>query len=212
MDYHALLQFRTYRVSSMKDQNEAEPKMIGTQSKAGRSEKGKSSDDIREVLDSFRRIVRLLRLSSREAEREVGLSGAQLFVLQKLSEAKMLSVNDLAERTHTHQSSVSVVAQTLVDKGLIARARAVDDARRLELTLTAAAKTLMRKAPGAAQDRLIEAIERLPTATRKQLASGLSKLVDEAGLGDTEAPMLMNETPAPRKGKGARKSLGNGRA
>src|SRR5690348_13047106 len=117
------------------------PAMNGTQSKSRRSGKGSSGDEIRDVLDSFRRIVRLLRLSSREAEREVGLSGAQLFVLQKLSEAKMLSVNDLAERTHTHQSSVSVVAQTLVDKGLVARARAADDARRLELTLTPAAKT-----------------------------------------------------------------------
>jgi DNA-binding MarR family transcriptional regulator len=185
--------------------------MNGTQSKSRRSGKGSSGDEIRDVLDSFRRIVRLLRLSSREAEREVGLSGAQLFVLQKLSEAKMLSVNDLAERTHTHQSSVSVVAQTLVDKGLVARARAADDARRLELTLTPAAKTLMRKAPGAAQDRLIEAINKLPATTRKQLAQGLAKLIEEAGLSDSDAPMLMDEGPSGKR-KSGRKGSGNGRA
>jgi DNA-binding MarR family transcriptional regulator len=155
--------------------------------------KQSESDEVREVLDSFRRIVRLLRLASREAEREVGLSGAQLFVLQKLAEAKVLSVNDLAERTHTHQSSVSVVAQTLVDKGLIARSRAADDARRLELTLTSQAKALLRKAPGAAQGRLIEALDRLPASTRKQLAGNLSKLVEEAGLGDEEAPMIFED-------------------
>lgn len=183
--------------------------MNGTQTK--RSGKTGSGDEIRDVLDSFRRIVRLIRLSSREAEREVGLSGAQLFVLQKLAEARVLSVNDLAERTHTHQSSVSVVAQTLVDKGLISRARAADDARRLELTLTPAAKTLLRKAPGAAQDRLIEAIERLPSATRKQLSAGLSKLVEEAGLGDAEAPMLLEETAAGGKAKGGKAGKSNGR-
>jgi len=186
--------------------------MNGTQSKLGKSGKSGSGNEIRDVLDSFRRIVRLLRLSSREAEREVGLSGAQLFVLQKLSEAKVLSVNDLAERTHTHQSSVSVVAQTLVDKGLVARARAADDARRLELTLTPAAKTLLRKAPGAAQDRLIESIGNLPAATRKQLASGLSKLVEEAGLADAEAPMLLEEVPGPRKARSGKKGKSNGRA
>ena len=181
--------------------------------KSGRSGKAGTGDDIRDVLDSFRRIVRLIRLSSREAEREVGLSGAQLFVLQKLAETKVLSVNDLAERTHTHQSSVSVVAQTLVDKGLIARARAADDARRLELTLTSAAKALLRKAPGAAQDRLIEAIERLPAATRKQLAGGLAKLVEEAGLSDVDAPMLMEESQTGKKakaGKPGKKAAGNG--
>jgi DNA-binding MarR family transcriptional regulator len=171
--------------------------MNGTQMKSGRKSTG---DDVRDVLDSIRRIVRLLRLASREAEREVGLSGAQLFVLQKLAEAKMLSVNDLADCTHTHQSSVSVVAQTLVDKGLIARSRAADDARRLELTLTAQAKSLLRKAPGAAQGRLIEALDRLPAATRKQLAASLAKLVEEAGLGDAEAPMVFED------GLGAKKS------
>ena len=41
----------------------------------------------REVLDSVRWIVQTLRESSRRAERQVGLSGAQLFVVQKLAES-----------------------------------------------------------------------------------------------------------------------------
>lgn len=163
--------------------------MNGTQIRSGKSTGG----EVQQVLDSIRQIVRLLRVSSREAERQVGLSGAQLFVLQKLAEAKMLSVNELAERTHTHQSSVSVVAQGLVEKGLIDRARAADDGRRLELTLTPAAKALLRKAPGAAQDRLIDAITQLPAATRKQLAAGLARLVETAGLDEGEAPMMFEE-------------------
>ena len=73
------------------------------------------------VLDAMRRIVQALRESSRWAERHVGLSGAQLFVLQTLAETPGLSVNELAERTHTHQSSVSVVvsrlAARLVERG-----------------------------------------------------------------------------------------------
>src|SRR4051794_12576310 len=38
------------------------------------------------VFDSIRRIVRVLRLSARHTEKEFGLSAAQLFVVQKLSE------------------------------------------------------------------------------------------------------------------------------
>lgn len=184
--------------------------MNGTQTK--RSARREAEDEVREVLDSIRRIVRLIRLSSREAERDVGLSGAQLFVLQKLSEAKMLSVNELAEITHTHQSSVSVVAQALVDKGLISRARAEDDARRLELTLTPAARSLVRKSPGAAQDRLIEALERLPRPTRSHLAKSLARLVEEAGLGDEEAPMMFEEPSASRKSNAKSRSKSGGRA
>jgi DNA-binding MarR family transcriptional regulator len=164
------------------------------------------------VLDNIRRIVRLLRLGSREAERRVGLTGAQLFVLEKLAEAKTLSVNELAERTHTHQSSVSVVAQALVDKGLIARARAADDARRLELSLTPQARALLRKAPDAAQDHLIEAIGRMPSNLRSQLARGLARLCEEAGIAGEEAQMLFADEPTPSKGSKSRSRSSGRRA
>jgi DNA-binding MarR family transcriptional regulator len=175
--------------------------MNGTPRKLRQGIQPGAAGEVRAVLDSIRRIVRLLRVSSREAEREVGLTGAQLFVLQKLAEAGVLSVNELAERTHTHQSSVSVVAQSLVDRKLVARSKSASDGRRLELTLTPAAKVLLRKAPGAAQDRLIEALDRLPAATRAQLAKSLGKLVDEAGLGDEAALMIFEDEVVPKTSK-----------
>src|SRR3954449_11206732 len=84
---------------------------------------GGGGHDIRDVMDAIRRIVRVLRVSSRAAEKQGGLSGAQLFVLHKLADAPALSLNELADRTRTHQSSVSVVVQRLVDRELVARAR-----------------------------------------------------------------------------------------
>ena len=43
--------------------------------------------DVRAVLDGVRRIVQSLRESSRWAEKYLGMTGAQLFVLQQLDEA-----------------------------------------------------------------------------------------------------------------------------
>src|SRR5471032_3327818 len=81
-----------------------------------------------EVLDAIRRIVQGLRESSRAAEQRVGLSGAQLFVLQTVGEWPGLSLNELAERTRTHQSSVSAVVARLTRERLIDRDRARGDA------------------------------------------------------------------------------------
>src|SRR6185437_2151198 len=53
----------------------SEAPMNGSQMTMRRAGKNGEEADVRDVLDSIRRIVRLLRLSSREAEREVGLSG-----------------------------------------------------------------------------------------------------------------------------------------
>jgi DNA-binding MarR family transcriptional regulator len=107
--------------------------------------KPSSGGEVGEVIDSIRRIVRLFRLASHAAQREVGVSGAQLFVLQKLGESKMLSVTQLADRAHADQSTVSVVVRTLVGKGLVTRAYAAADARRLELTLTRLGEALLRR-------------------------------------------------------------------
>src|SRR3954463_2640556 len=120
------------------------------------------AQDTRAVLDAVRRIVRELHQSSRAAEKLVGVSAAQLFVLQKLAEFPGASMNELAARTHTHQSSVSTVVARLVERGLVLRAPAADDGRRLELRLAADGRRLVTRAPDAAQSRLIQAIERLP--------------------------------------------------
>ena len=78
---------------------------------------------------------------------------------------------------------MSVVVQRLVDKGLVARARSGGDARRLELSLTPPARALLLKAPDAAQQRLIEALERIPPPARRRFAATLARLVDDLGAG-----------------------------
>src|SRR5262245_59137704 len=129
-----------------------------------------SSADTREVLDAIRRIVQDLRESSRDAENRAGLSGAQLFVLQTLAEAPGLSLNELAERTRTHQSSVSAVVTRLSRDRLVERGTSADDGRRAEIRLSARGRGRLRKAPRAAQERLVAAVDALPPGERARLA------------------------------------------
>jgi DNA-binding MarR family transcriptional regulator len=152
----------------------------------------RTTGDVRVVLDGIRRIVQTLRASSRATERRVGLSAAQLFVLLQLSGERALSINELAARTLTHQSSVSVVVARLVEEGLVSRERGADDGRRVEITLTRKGKTVLAKAPEAAQERLIAAIETLPRQRLKGLAEGLAAL-NEALHIEGETPRMLFE-------------------
>jgi DNA-binding MarR family transcriptional regulator len=152
----------------------------------------------REVLDAIRRIVQALRESSREAEKRAGLSGAQLFVLHALEESPGLSLNELAERTRTHQSSVSAVVTRLTRERLVERGTAVGDARRAEIRLSARGRSRLQRAPRTAQERLIAAVDRLPAADRRTLAAALSRLVDDMGVG-TRRPATMFDEPGSGK-------------
>jgi len=156
--------------------------------------------ELRQILDAIRGIVRALRLTTQEAERRLGISGAQLFVLQTLAASdEPLSVNDLAEATLTHQSSVSVVVRKLVDRGLVRRQRAADDARRWELEATAEGRRLLERAPATAQERMVAAARRLPASTRSELARGLGALL-EAVAPEGHAPMFFEDEDG-REGK-----------
>jgi DNA-binding MarR family transcriptional regulator len=153
-----------------------------------------SENEPRVVMNHLRRIVRALRVSARAAEKESGLSGAQLFVLQSLAEAPASSMSELAARTATDQSSVSVVVSRLVERGLVSRHEARDDARRFEIRLTAAGRTLRHKTPQLVQARIVGAIQALPRSSRAELARLLGELVAKLDL-DGQPQMFFEEEP-----------------
>ena len=154
-------------------------------------------DDARAVLDAIRRIVRAIRVSSRNAERAVGLSAAQLFVLSKLQSGRAMSLNDLADRTLTHQSSASVVVSKLVDRGLVRRTTSSADRRRQELSLTPAGRSTLARAPAAAQDELINGLQAMQAVRVRLLAALLNEFVAAVGLSDGAPPPLMDDHDRP---------------
>ena len=159
--------------------------------RSGSGRARKDPADLSAALDAIRRIVQALRVSARAAERRLGVSGAQLFVLHALAEAPAQSLNDLAARTFTHQSSVSVVVDRLVRRRLVSRTRSAEDGRRVVLTLTPSGRSLLRSSPEVAQIRLIGALRNLSSSDCRVLARHLGRIVGE--MGATDAPMVFVE-------------------
>jgi DNA-binding MarR family transcriptional regulator len=152
--------------------------------------------ECREVLDAIRRLVQVIRRSAQAAERGVGLSAAQLFVLRKLGEAQSLNIGELAHRTATSQSSVSEVVQRLVTANLVSRQRSPRDGRSVELSLTDAGRELVGRAPQAVQDHILEALGRMSSADRSHFAKLLNRLLEGTGIAQMPVKMLMEEDPA----------------
>lgn len=148
-------------------------------------------DEVTLALDAIRRIVQTLRVSARVAERRLGVSGAQLFVLHSLAEGPAESLNELAARTYTHQSSVSVVVERLVRRRLVSRHQSALDGRRVRIELTPTGRELLRSSPEVAQVRLIRALRALPRRDSRELARILAHV--GSGLGAEQKPALFFE-------------------
>jgi DNA-binding MarR family transcriptional regulator len=155
-----------------------------------------------EVLDGFRRILRELRVASSDTQASVGLSAAQLFVLAHLVDEAVLSIGELAERTLTDRSSVAAVVDRLVERGFVARTRADDDRRRAAIQITRAGRRLLKSAPAAPTDRLLDGLGEFTAKELAQFARLISRLVTAMGLEAEPATMLFEGDPqngAPRK-------------
>lgn len=157
-----------------------------------------STRDERRVLDGIRNLVRLLRLSEREAERRHGITAAQLFVLHEIGGSDGISLGELAARTATDQSSVSEVVRKLEAAALVSRSWSRDDRRRAELSVTRAGSRLLKSSGPSAPERLVLAIRDLTPLRRRQLAGALDLVLDAMGK-RLEAPPMFFEDRAKRR-------------
>jgi DNA-binding MarR family transcriptional regulator len=144
-------------------------------------------------IDAFRRIMRTLRVAARDTLASTGMSAAQLFILSTLAEVGTASISELAERTMTDRSSVSVVVDHLAESGLVARRVSPADRRRAEVSLTAAGRTVLRKAPPAPTALLVAALEVLPSEQLRRLSTDLDALTVAMGIATEPAVMLFED-------------------
>ena len=112
-----------------------------------RSTPGEPDAHLRDIMRAIRSLVAMLGQSARTVEQSTGVTNAQLFVLQLIREHGALSINDIAAAALTQQSAVSVIVTRLEREGFVTRTRSPEDARRVEVVLTAAGHRLLRNAP-----------------------------------------------------------------
>ena len=147
--------------------------------------RSKNTDVSKVILNDLRRLVQAIRIASLDSEKKIGLSAAQLLIMQRLREEEFLSVNELAKRTMTHQSSVSVIMQKLEKKRLVKRNTSAEDGRKYQFSLTQKGNLLIKKAPPPIHDTLINALEKLDVKTRSKFAEGFSAFLKIAEISST---------------------------
>jgi DNA-binding MarR family transcriptional regulator len=168
-------------------------------------------DDAKAILNRVRQLVRALRTFDKQAQSRYGLGAAQMFIVHVLQNEDGLALNELADRTATDQSSVSLAVGKLVTEGYVQRAESAVDRRQVLLSLTPKGRALARRSPPAAQERILESVLAMKRSERTQLTALLDQLI--GGLAVAEGPPAMffqdEEEARPRRRKPATKKRGS---
>jgi DNA-binding MarR family transcriptional regulator len=124
------------------------------------------------VLRQLRLVFHTFKGHFRRIEREVGVSGAQLWALSVVRDEPGIRLGALARALDIQQSTASNLIKPLVEGGFLTASRPDGDRRIVELRLTALARAVLRKAPQ-------PLIGVLPHALGKMSAESLARLDED---------------------------------
>ncbi len=156
------------------------------------SESRSSAEARQAILGRIRVLVSQMHRSARAVEQKTGITNAQLYLLRQLDGVDGLSVNDLAARARTSQSTASILAKRLFTAGLVTRAQSSTDGRSTILSLSPSGKRILKKAPPPPVQTLFDGIDALTDNEAKALAKALRPLIRKMDL-ESETPTVMFE-------------------
>ena len=148
-----------------------------------------------EVLVSLRRVMRAVDIHSRRLERELGLSGPQLVLMHALASLGEVPMGRLAREVHVSQATVSALVDRIEAKGLVARARSLQDGRRVMVQLTSAGRRLLERAPPPLQEDFVRRFHGLADWEQNQILSSLQRLAQMMDAETIDAAPILTVTP-----------------
>lgn len=131
-----------------------------------------------EALKKLRVLVRAAQRHSTWIEKQCGISGAQLWVMQELGETPGMRVGEVAEKLAIHQTTASNLVDALTKRGLVSKERDSIDQRVVILQLSKRGYSILAKAPTPSRGLLPEALRKLDEKKLKALNKGLQALLD----------------------------------
>ncbi len=139
-----------------------------------------AQDDLRQLVQSTRRISRALDIESRRIDREIGLTLPQLIVLQCLQDLGDANSRSISRAAGMSPPSVVGILDKLEAKGVIHRYRSTIDRRAVHTALTEKGAGLLAGAPQPLGENFAQRFRALPAARRCAILEALMQVADLA--------------------------------
>lgn len=128
---------------------------------AARPSRSNQANVLSESVEMLHQIFQAVDVFSRQALRDFGVTGPQIWALRAIEDAKVVSMGDLAQKMHLHMSTVSGIIDRLENAKLATRDRSPADARVMELRLTPKGRSILARAPEPPRSKAARGLGRL---------------------------------------------------
>lgn len=144
-----------------------------------------------ELLVALRRVIRAIDMRSKQLNKEVGLTGPQLMVMQSVGKLPGIMVRQIAENINLSAATVTSILDRLEIKELVHRIRSTEDKRRVGVFLTEKGQELTASAPMPLQEHFLNRFENLQDWEQSLMVATMQRLASMMDAEDLEvAPVL----------------------
>ncbi|HEX7030623.1 MAG TPA: MarR family transcriptional regulator [Gammaproteobacteria bacterium] len=150
------------------------------------------------ILGSLRRIIRAVDLYSRYLALRYSLTGPQLVCVRHLLRFGPTAPGTLARRISLSPATVTGIVDRLEKRGLVTRARSIDDKRKVEIALTEEGRQLVGQMPRPLHETFSRRLGELPVEQQEEIDRVLAKIVEMMEPQDFgDAPLYPGDAPLP---------------
>jgi len=147
-----------------------------------------------QVLVTLRQIIRAIDLHSKKLERESGLTGPQLLVMQLIATYDEVTSGVIAREVSLSQATVTTILDRLERKGMLKRERSAYDKRKVLVSLTEEGAQALQRAPTLMQESFIRAFNQLESWEQSLILSSLQRVSDMMNATDLDAAPLLDSS------------------
>jgi DNA-binding MarR family transcriptional regulator len=147
-----------------------------------------------QVLIALRQIIRAIDLHSKKLERESGLTGPQLLVMQIIYEEGPLTSGVLARSVSLSQATVTTILDRLEKKGYLTRERDTEDKRKVWVQLSDNGKQALQNAPTLLQESFVSSFAQLKDWEQSLILSSLQRIASMMQASELEAAPVLDSS------------------
>jgi DNA-binding MarR family transcriptional regulator len=144
-----------------------------------------------ELLVALRKVIRAIDLRSKQLNKDVGLTGPQLLVMQNISKDPGIMVRQVADNINLSPATVTSILDRLEAKLLVQRIRSTEDKRRVGVFLTEQGQMIMKDAPLPFQEHFINRFGQLKEWEQSQMVATMQRIANMMDAENIDAAPLL---------------------
>lgn len=144
-----------------------------------------------ELLVALRKVIRAIDLRSKQLNKDVGLTGPQLLLMQTISNEPGIMVRQIADNINLSPATVTSILDRLETKQFVQRIRSTEDKRRVGVFLTEQGKVILQDAPLPLQEHFTNRFAQLQEWEQSQMVATMQRIASMMDAQNIDAsPML----------------------